>query len=216
MIRIITPLMMATFSLLGVLSAQAANMKISFLPFPITEPGTYVVTKNLSFSATTNLAAITISTAIQGPVIVDLKGFTLTGAAGNSVGVGIGSFAGTQSIPNTSPITVRNGALTNFGFGVWAENGAVLSSIDLQNVAIHIGGTSGVNNVCVLFSQVELSTISNCSFTGGSIGIQDAQSPGGNIYANDTFTNVNPLFVTGQNGGVSSVLNRCAFQATAN
>jgi hypothetical protein len=206
----------AAFSLLSVLSAQAANIKISQLPFAITAPGTYVVTGNLNFPATTNVAAITISTAIQGPVIVDLKGFTLTGAAGYSVGVGIGSFAGTQSIPNTSPITVRNGALTNFAFGVWAENGAVLSSIDLQNVAILIGGTSGVNNACVIFSKVELSTISNCSFTDGSIGIEDTQSPGGNIYANDTFTNVTPLFVSGQNGGVSSVLNRCAFQAPAN
>jgi hypothetical protein len=230
MIRTTAPLMMAALGLImSALTAQAANPQLAttqaakasttpilYLPYPITAPGTYVVTKNLTFSATANVAAITISTAIRGPVIVDLKGFTLTGAAGNSVGVGIGSFAGTQSIPNTSPITVRNGALTNFGFGVWAENGAVLSSIDLQNVAIRIGGTSGVNNVCVLFSQVELSTISNCSFTDGSIGIEDTQSPGGNIYANDTFTNVTPLFVTGQNGGISSVLNRCVFQAPAN
>jgi hypothetical protein len=35
--------------------------------------------------------------------IVDLKGFALTGAAGDSVVVGIGSFAGTLNIPNTSP-----------------------------------------------------------------------------------------------------------------
>lgn len=69
---------MAAFGLLSALSAPAANIKISSLPFAITVPGTYVVTGNLTFPGTTN-AAITISTDIPGPVIVDLKGFTLTG-----------------------------------------------------------------------------------------------------------------------------------------
>jgi hypothetical protein len=41
---------------------------------------------------------------LQGPVIVDLKGFTSTGAAGDSIGVGIGVFAGTNG-PNSYPIT---------------------------------------------------------------------------------------------------------------
>jgi hypothetical protein len=206
----------AAVSLLSALSTQAANIKISSLPFAITAPGTYVVTANLSSSASTNVAAITISTAIQGPVLVDLKGFTLTGANGDSVGVGIGSFAGTQSIPNTYPITVRNGTLRSFAFGIWAENNAVLSSIDLQNVEIFTGGSSGVNSAGVIFSQVQLSTISNCSFYAGANGIDDYQSPGGNLYTNDSFTNVNPLFVSGQNGGVTSVINRCAFQAPTN
>jgi hypothetical protein len=107
--RLKSPLLMAAFGLLSALSAQAANIEISSLPFAITTQGTYVVTANLTFPATTN-AAITISTAIQGPVIVDLKGFTLTGAAGDSVGVGIGVFAETNG-PNSYPITVRNGSL---------------------------------------------------------------------------------------------------------
>jgi hypothetical protein len=99
------PLLMAAFGLLSALSAQAANIKISSLPFAITAPGTYVVTGNLTFAATTNVAAITISTAIQGPVIVDLKGFTLTGGAGDSIGVGIGVFAGTMDrTPTRSPL----------------------------------------------------------------------------------------------------------------
>jgi hypothetical protein len=61
--EITKPLLMAAFGLLSALSAQSANIKISSLPFNITAPGTYVVTGNLTFPATT-AAAITISTAI--------------------------------------------------------------------------------------------------------------------------------------------------------
>jgi hypothetical protein len=200
----------AAFSLLSALPAQAANIKISSLPFAI------------SFSATTSVAAITISTAIQGPVIVDLyvvtrnlKGFTLTGAAGNSIGVGIGSFAGTNG-PNSYPITVRNGSLTNFGFGVWAEAGnfAQMSDITVNNLVVHLGATgqSG-NGAGVLFSAAVSSTVCNCTFSGGTYGIEDTASPGRNNYSNGTFIGVNPLFVTSQNGGIPQVINHCQFGA---
>jgi hypothetical protein len=146
-------------------------------------------------------------------VIVNLKGFTSTGAAGDSIGVGIGVFAGTNG-PNSYPITVRNGSLINFGFGVWAEAGnfALMTDITVNNLVIHLGpaGQSG-NGAGVLFSAAVSSTVSNCSFSGGSFGIEDTASPGGNNYGNDTFIGVNPLFVTTQNGGIPQVINHCQF-----
>src|ERR1700761_5664096 len=87
-------LLTAAFSLLSALSAQSANTQlattqaaknatipISYMPFSITAPGTYVLTGNLTFSPSTSVVvpAITVSTAISGPVVIDLKGFTLTG-----------------------------------------------------------------------------------------------------------------------------------------
>ena len=63
----------------------------------------------------------------------------------------------------------------------------------------------------VLFSAVVSSTISNCNFHGGSYGIEDTASGGGNRYINDTFVGVNPLFVTSQNGGIPAALNHCQF-----
>ena len=190
-----------------------APVQITSLPFAIVAPGTYVVTGNLSSSETQNIAAITISTALSGPVILDLSGFTLTGNAGASVGIGIGIFAGT-SAPNAYPITIRNGTLTNFAFGVWADvNGGITSDITISNLAINIGASGPVSPAGVLFSSVQNSTISNCSFQDGSNGIEDALSPGGNRYLNCTFKNTNPLFVTSQNGGVPSRLDRCVFAA---
>ena len=109
-------LLTAAFGLImSALSAQSANIPISYLPFPITAPGTYVVTRNLSFPlSATGIEAITISTAISGSVILDLKGFTLTGGGGDSIGIGIGVFAGTNG-PNSNPITVRNGSYIKRG-----------------------------------------------------------------------------------------------------
>jgi hypothetical protein len=72
-----SPLPMAAFGLLSVLSAQAVTIKISSLPFAITAPGTYVLTGNLTSPSASD--AITIDASVTGPVVVDLKGFTLTG-----------------------------------------------------------------------------------------------------------------------------------------
>jgi hypothetical protein len=209
-------LLMAAFGLIiSALSAQSANIKISSLPFNITAPGTYVVTGNLNFASPPSgnaVAAITISTSISGPVNLDLRGFTLTGSAGNTLGVGIGSFAGTNG-PNTNPITVRNGTIKNFGFGVWAEIANVyLSDITVNNVVFYPSPNPQSNETSVIFSQVNSSTISNCTFNGGVYGIEDFQSQGGNRYNNDTFIGTaEDLFVSGQNNGVPTVLNHCQF-----
>jgi hypothetical protein len=90
------PLLIAAFGLLSALSAQSANIKISSLPFAITAPGNYVLAGNLTSPSASN--AITIEASVIGPVVVDLKGFTLTGTGEFSTAVFIGDFSG--STPN--------------------------------------------------------------------------------------------------------------------
>jgi hypothetical protein len=100
-------LLTAAFSLLSVLSAQAANIKISSLPFNITAPGTYVLTGNLTF-ASGNQAGINVISNVSGPVVVDLKGFILAGSgaaqhpSSGSVGVLIGNLISGDFTP---PVT---------------------------------------------------------------------------------------------------------------
>src|SRR5271166_1614339 len=83
-----------------------APVQITSLPFSITSPGTYILTSNLTFSAPaiSNVRAITISPATPGPVVLNLKGFTITGVGGqnNNVGVLIGF---TPQVPNVASIT---------------------------------------------------------------------------------------------------------------
>ena len=42
----------------------------------------------------------------------------------------------------------------------------------------------------VYLQRVNSSTVKGCTFNGGTTGIVDAQSEGGNSYINDTFTNL--------------------------
>jgi hypothetical protein len=162
------------------------------------------------------VAAITVSTALSGSVVIDLKGFTITGSAGNTVGVGIGGFGFFANTPvsNIYPITIRNGTLRNFSFGVWAESNANLSNITVSNLSFFTTQSPGGNGTGLIFDQVSSSTVNNCIFHGGSTGIQDSSSQGGNSYNNDTFAGVNPLSILAglSNGSsITLILNRCQF-----
>jgi hypothetical protein len=83
---------------------------ISSLPFTITNPGAWFVTTNLT--GVPNANGITIATS---NVVLDLRGFTLTGVPGSSNGVYLaGNYAA----------TVENGTLTAWALaGVDADNG---------------------------------------------------------------------------------------------
>ena len=82
-------LLTAAFALImSALSAQSADIPILALPFKITAPGTYVLTRNLIYSLAANVApgspgspppAITISSTTPGQIVLDLKGFSITG-----------------------------------------------------------------------------------------------------------------------------------------
>jgi hypothetical protein len=180
-------LLMAAFGLLSALSAQAANIKISSLPFTITAPGTYVLTGNLTFSSYTG-PGINISSAAAGPIVLDLKGFTITGDGVSSTAILIGYIS--PSVSNTYPITIRNGTITNVMRGVGAFDafsGAPLFDITVNNMVfnnISYQGGSGIQ-----FGNVSSSTISNCTFNNVYYGIYDANSTGGNSFNNNSYVN---------------------------
>jgi hypothetical protein len=99
----------------------------------------------------------------------------------------IGDFSRSAAVSNAYPITVRNGTISNFGFGVWAENVgqgviAYLSDITVSNIVFNTAQNSAEDSTGVDFDFVNSSTISNCSFNVGDWGIRDLQSQGGNSY----------------------------------
>jgi hypothetical protein len=205
MIRTSTLILMAALSLtMSAIAAQAANIQISALPFNIVAPGTYVVTANLNGSQ--GGIAITSQT---GPVVVDLRGHTITGPGGDS---GIGILVGPSST-NASSITVRNGTVQNFGNGVAVQ---ALGNAYLSNVYVEKITFTNIPVECVLFQHVNSSTISGCIFNGTTqYGILDANSQGGNRYSNNTFDG-KQLFMLLVYTGNPSVLEHCNFQALAN
>jgi hypothetical protein len=192
-------------------TVKSASVQISALPFNITAPGTYVLTGNLTSPLTSyGLGAINISTPIAGRVVLDLNGFTLTGNGVFSTGVTIGYNAPS---PNTDSITIRNGTLTNFGYGVITFNsGGFFSDVTVKDIVFNPSPPQ-INGGCgIKFFQVNSSTVNHCIFNGAYQGILDQSSLGGNSYNDNTFNNAGYAVVLG--GGESTiVLDRCQFSA---
>ena len=119
------------------------------------------------------------------------KGFTLTGNGVYSTGV---SIAYNAASGNTDSIAIRNGTLTNFGYGVitsWINGKVFLSDITVDHVVFNPSPPTNGNGGCgVQFIQVNSSTVNNCTFNGAYQGVLDQLSLGGNSYNNDRFNNV--------------------------
>jgi hypothetical protein len=238
MIRTSTLLLTAAFNLImSALSAQAANTQlattqaaktstipISYLPYPITAPGTYVLTGNLTLTSG-NLGGINVLTNVSGPVVIDLKGYTITGPGTPSSGV---LLSDTGSI-NTYPITIRNGTISHCTSGIYVGE---RTDVTINNIAFIEPAdlSTGANIIGVDLERSNSSTVSNCTFivpvadTGlTAFGIIDSESTGGDSYNNDTFVNMpNSLYVTAWNSGGESpgrqtpplstvTLDRCQF-----
>ena len=185
MIQMIHPtriFLTAAFSLLSVLAiqtgyaqavpipaARSTSIKISALPFNITAPGTYVLTGNL----TASVNAITVNAVVSGKVIIDLNGWTLTSLTNQSGIV----------VQSSSNVTIRNGTLTGFGFGVYA---GFSKDVDIQKITFRNSLIIGC-----YFNGTNLSNVSNCTFIndqgGQANGIQDYDTQGGNHFNNNSF-----------------------------
>jgi hypothetical protein len=205
-------LVTAAFSLLSVLSAQAANTKIFALPFNITSPGTYILAANLTSPVTPNQSgAINISVPTTGAVILDLNGFTITGTGGFSWGIAIINYSASA---NAYPITIRNGTITNFGYCVEALGaGGTISNITVNKVVFNPSPpVSGAGSTGVSFSEINSSTLKNCTFNSAYWAITDVGSQGGNAYNNLTFAKT-IYSITVELAASPSTLNQCDFAA---
>jgi parallel beta-helix repeat protein len=210
MIRITTLLLTVSLNLIMSATAlQAANIQISSLPYTISAPGTYVLTRDLTTSAFT---AISISPMVSGPVILDLKGHTITGA-GESYNSNAVNISGVST--NAYSITVENGTITGFAYGVSTgnSNGSELVAIKLSNLAISAAGVSVPTTAGFYIAFTANSTISDCAISNSNYGIYDFDSSGGNTYTNLTFAKVsNPLSVVfSSNTTTTQVLEACHF-----
>jgi hypothetical protein len=131
------------------------------------------LTGNLDASA----GGINISTALAGPVIVDLKGFTILGNHSNHTAINIGEPL-TPGIANTFPITLRNGTIQFSPQGLIASAfPAFISNLTIYNIDFI--------NSNVSWGQVNSSLVSHCTFNGSEFA--DGDSVGGNRYIDDNF-----------------------------
>jgi hypothetical protein len=127
---------------------------ISSLPYAITQPGRYYVTRNLSSSGT----AITVAAS---DVVVDLGGFTIDGQGSNGNGV----YDLGQSNTNVS---VEHGTIRGFVFTV------MLSATTYGHISdVHVISPNGIG----IETQVQ-GVLEDCEVSGGGAGAGVNLAPG--------------------------------------
>ena len=123
---------------------------ITTLPFTITQPGAYVLGKNLTYAGTSN--AITVDAS---NVLIDLKGFSIpfSGTTGMS-GIVVSS--------SSSNVTIQNGAVFNFFINISLDG----PEATIQNLRLETGETGGGGTSVWAFPGATSCIIQNCFIAG--------------------------------------------------
>jgi parallel beta-helix repeat protein len=146
-----------------------ARTPISSLPFVISAPGSYYLTKNLSVSTGTN--AIEIS---ANEVTLDLNGFTLSSTASPAVGTAI--FL--TNANGNSDVTIRNGFIqggVTYSGGSYSGNGFFRGIFYIGSAPFNVRVTGVSVSGCAAYgirlndsasSIVESCTVQSCGNSG--------------------------------------------------
>ena len=133
-------LLAATLALVPCASADETTFctrYIRSLPFTITTQAHYCFDRNLSTAITAG-AAITINADF---VLLDLNNFKLSGSAAGTGTLAIGIYAN-----NRSNLTIRNGSIRGFAYGILVEGEAATSSrnVTVENNALDGNTVAGI------------------------------------------------------------------------
>jgi nitrous oxidase accessory protein NosD len=186
-------LLLAAMSSLFAISGYATV--IESLPYTISSPGTYTLDGNLTYSGT----ATAISVAAPN-VVIDLRGFTLTGPGPSS------GFTNAIDFSNgATNCTVQNGTITGFDSGVSFGSG---STDVVQN--LHVLNT----NYGVSLDTTSYSMIQNCFIVGAStasIGISLNNDQGVTVKNNQiaSFTDGCDSYHVGASSFIANQLANC-------
>jgi hypothetical protein len=145
---------------------------IAALPAVITTTGIHCLTGNLNFNAATG-KAITIQ---AGPVVLDMNGFAISN---------LGAGTGTQAIGilsnNRKDVTIRNGTIRGFDYGVKITGATAIGHLieDLRletNRTVGISLESGANGIIVRNNQILNTGGSTVNDSGVGIQVLSANS----------------------------------------
>jgi hypothetical protein len=182
----------AALAILSALSAHAAEFPtstpITSIPVTITKPGNYYFVANMY--VTNGATAITVNA--PGPVTIDMRGFSLTGAIPGSGPFGV---SGGGVHIESSNVEILNGTIVGGFNGVAAysttsQPSPYLSGIVLEKLTFKQQASNSLN-----FFNINNSLVKDCDFTQGEDGIgeggavdgiiADEGSQTGNRYVND-------------------------------
>ncbi len=189
---------------------RAPGTPISSLPFAITQPGSYYLTRNLSVASGNG-----IRIDADG-VTLDLMGFTLSGPGSNTASNGIITDATTTRRNNT----IRNGVLRGWYTGVDTPNFIRSTYEDLRVTdngwGLYIGSGSDVRHVMSAYNGIGLVIIQWNDAWGGSVSDSNFSRNGDTgiyVYANNIWVHDN---VIDSNGSIGVLIGRSWNEVTDN
>jgi hypothetical protein len=167
---------------------------ITSLPFTISTPGNYYLPADLT--ATGAGVAILIT---ANEVVLDLNGRSLTaaGAAVNpDVGIGI-------AVVNHEDVTIQNGDINGFGaYGVLLDATDGERDHNQKNRVQRINFNGDLIGVLLVSGSIDV--VEDCDFDGGSIGVYDIASLGGDRFQKDNFENQTGVEALNEGIGVAT------------
>ena len=140
-------------------AASYGQTLIVSLPYTITADGTYKFAHDLTYSATVG-NAITVNAS---NVTIDLDGYQLVSTASNSYNFGI--YAN-----NVSNVSVKNGGIVGFTFGVEMAYPQGASNVNFGHLVDGLHLTN--NEVGVGCYMSKACVVRNCQFEGGFYGVE--------------------------------------------
>jgi hypothetical protein len=185
----------AVFTVLSAMPADAqVSRPISKLPFVITKPGNYHLTRNLTLSKALPTEADGAIRVTTSDVTINLNGRTLASNVSGFAGI----YAEDQTI---SHIRVRNGNIRGF------ENGVFLAgfsgALEVEDVTVELCKTSGIS----LFGPDSAVRRCNLRSIGGTTTDSDTMGVGifasGAVIEDTNVTNVSAPAGSGSTSGVS-------------
>jgi hypothetical protein len=157
---------------------------ISTVPLVITKPGHYYFVADLYFKMpTTTSPSTAITVNATGPVVIDMRGFTLNGADRiDFPTAGYITIDPTGILIQSSNVTVMNGEVYGFWNGLMASGSstAYLTGINLEGIEFFLSGNDGSE-----FNYVNNSIVKNCHYIYNYAGTSDGFTQTGNSYIND-------------------------------
>jgi hypothetical protein len=168
----IPPFLTAAIGLITTVLSASAATNITSLPFIVPGPGTYELTAAAvtSFVPTTGEAAITVQSN-TGTIVINLKNLTLDGGGVAQTGV---------LLQNSSNVSVKNGTIQNFA-SAGVEVAVNTAEIALSHLTFNNDGAG------VFLVRATSPVVEECVFNGGSYGIDDVFSRGGERFVDCSF-----------------------------
>jgi hypothetical protein len=158
----------------------AEATKITSLPYIISHPGNYYLAQEGTYAGGSSGSVAIVINASE--VVLDLNGQTLKADGLEKVAnVGIGI-----AVINQEDVTIQNGDIDSFGaYGVLfdASDGRREHNFKNQCENVRFNG----DRVGVFTVSGSLIDVENCFFEGGSVGIYDIATLGGDRFQQDSF-----------------------------